>query len=140
MWEKLSRNRESQEESVTAQLSLSDKIKVLGDGAENRNDLFRKAASRAGISYSQAKRIFYGETADPKSSVRERIERAITKLNEKAAAHARTRAEETADVGRLIARAVEVDADLRREVLALILRKFTGNGPEDRPVDHGLGD
>ena len=120
---------------MTAQLSLPEKIKLLGGNAENKGDLFRKAAERTGISYSQAKRIFYGETTDPKMSVRDRIERAITKLNEKAAAHARARAEETADVAQLIARAVEVDADLRREVLALIFRRLPKDGAADRPMD-----
>lgn len=135
MWESSSRNRESREGDVNAELSLPEKIEVLGGRVRNRGDLFRKAASAAGISYSQAKKIFYGETTDPKTSVRDRIECALQKLNKEAEAHARGKFEQTADVGRLVARAVEMDANLRREVLALILRRLAGDGPEDSPMD-----
>jgi hypothetical protein len=135
MWEKSSRNRESQEGDVNAELSLPDKIEALGGRAKNRNDLFRRAAFVAGISYSQAKRIFYGETTDPKSSVRTKIERAMNRLNEKAEAHAKGQAERTADIGQLVARAVEADEDLRREVLALVLQRLSGSGPEDSALD-----
>ena len=122
---------------MNAELSLPAKIKKLGGGAERRDDLFRRAASAAGISYSQAKRIFYGETTDPKSSVRRRIDAALQKINQKAEAHARGKLEQTADVGQLIASAVQVDEDLRREVLALVLRRIAGDSAEDRPMAEG---
>lgn len=125
---------------MTGDLTLRDAITVLGRDASNREGMLACAARRAGISYSQAKRIFYGETTDPKTSVRERIVRAVQKLNEKAEAHARGQIERTADLGELVARAVEVDADLRREVLALVLRRLAGVGPEDRPMAEAEGD
>lgn len=137
MWDKSSRNRENEEGDVNADLSLPDKIRMLGGGAERRDDLFRRAANAAGISFSQAKRIFYGETTDPKSSVRRRIDAAIQKASQKAEAHARGKLDETGDVARLVARAVEADADLRRQVVALVLRKLAGDSAEDRTMAEG---
>ena len=135
MSEKSSRNRENEEGVVTDGLTLPEAIRALGGKAENRARMLDNAARRAGISYSQAKRIFYGETTDPKGSVRTRIERALQKLNTKAEAHARKQAEQTADVGQLVARVVEADENLRREVLALVLQRLSGDGPEDSALD-----
>lgn len=135
MWEKSSRNREKEEDGVNADLSLRDAITMLGGDAPSRERLFANAARTAGISYSHAKKLFYGETTDPKASVRERIARAVQRLNKKAETDARRQVERTADLGELVARAVEADAGLGREVLALVLRRIAGDRPEDRSVD-----
>lgn len=134
MWEKLSRNREKEEEGVNADLSLRDAITMLGGDATSRERLFANAARRSGISYSQAKKLFYGETTDPKSSVRLRIARAVQRLNDKAMSNARTQSDRTADLAELVARAVEADADLGREVLALVLQRIARPRAEGRPV------
>ena len=120
---------------MTGDLSLRDAITLLGRDAQTREGMLSVAARRAGISFSQAKRIFYGETTDPKASVRHKIERAIQQFNDRAEAHAGAKLNETADIGQLVARAVEVDADLRREVVALVFRWIAGHGSENRPLD-----
>ncbi|GLI23462.1 hypothetical protein GGQ86_003003 [Xanthobacter flavus] len=125
---------------MNCDIPLSQKVRALGGYAENRDDLFRRAARASGISFSQARKIFYGLVSDPKSSVRDGINAAYAALeaaNHKAEAHARGQIERTADLGELVARAVEVDADLRREVLALVLERFAGARPEDRPLAEG---
>lgn len=139
MRNKAFRNRNNEEGDVNCELTLSDKIEELGRGARSRDDLFRRAARASGISFSQARKIFYGLN-DPKTSVRNCIDKAHAALksaNRKAEEDARKKLIETADVRQLVARAVEVDADLRREVLALVLRKLAGDGAEDRPLADG---
>lgn len=122
---------------MSGDLTLREAITMLGHDAPTREGMLASAARRAGISFSQAKRIFYGETTDPKASVRQKIERALQKLNERAEAHARAKLNETADIAQLVARAVEVDAELRREIVALVFRKLTGARDEDRPMAAG---
>ena len=120
---------------MNAELSFREAITMLGGDAPSRDRMFENAARTAGISYSQAKKLFYGETTDPKTSVRQRIVRAVQKLNDKATSNARAQSERTEDVGQLLARAVEADEDLRREVLALLLRRLPKSRTEDRPLD-----
>ncbi|MFG1389066.1 hypothetical protein [Xanthobacter versatilis] len=120
---------------MSGDLTLRDAITLLGGNEPTREGRLAGAARRAGISFSQAKRIFYGETTDPKTSVRERIMHAVQNLNQKAEADARNAAARTADVGELVARAVDLDANLRREVLALVLRRLAGDRSEDSPLD-----
>lgn len=139
MLEKSSGNPESEEEgAVSIALEMRHSIHHLAGpntDSDTREARISRAALAAGISFRQAKSLFYGETKDPKSSIVTRVRDAVARANHKAEANARDAAARTADVGELLARAVEVDADLRREVLALVLRKFAGAGFEDRPVD-----
>lgn len=125
-------------DAVTLAVEMHQSIKTLagprGD-VDTRESMLSRAARRAGITYRQARALYYRETSDPRASVVERVRAAMAKANEKAEAHARGQIERTADVGQLVARAVEVDANLRREVLALILRRLAGDGPEDSPMD-----
>jgi len=102
---------------------------------DTRESMLSRAARRAGITYRQARALYYRETSDPRASVVERVRVAMAKANEKAEAHAREQLKETADLGQLVARAVEADADLRREVLALVLRKLSGARDQDSPLD-----
>lgn len=122
---------------MNAELSFREAITKLGGDAPNRDRLFETAARAAGISFSQAKKLFYGATTDPKASVRDKVARALQKLNDKATSNARAQTERTEDVAQLLARAVEADENLRREVLALVLRRLAGAGPEDRAVVEG---
>lgn len=102
---------------------------------DTRESMLSRAARRAGITYRQARALYYRETSDPRASVVERVRVAMAKANEKAEANAREQLKETADLGQLVARAVEADADLRREVLALVLRKLSGARDQDSPLD-----
>ena len=120
---------------MNAELSFRDAITKLGGDAPNRDRLFETAARTAGISFSQAKKLFYGATTDPKTSVRNKIYRALQRLNDKATSNARAQSERTEDLGQLVARAVEADENLRREVPALVLRRLAGPGTENSPVD-----
>ena len=105
--------------------------------SDTRETMLARAARRAGITSRQARALYYGEAKDPKSSVVERVRAAIARNAKKAEADARTKLIETADVGQLVAHAVEVDEDLRREVLALVLRRIAGDSAEDRPMAEG---
>ncbi len=98
---------------------------------DTRESMLARAARRAGISHRQARALYYGEAKDPKSSVVEGVRAAMNRMTQKAEQDVL----DTADLSQLVARAVEVDADLRREVVALVLRKITGRGAEDRPMD-----
>ncbi|MET3352346.1 UNVERIFIED_ORG: catalase [Xanthobacter viscosus] len=125
-------------DEMTLAAEMHQSIKVLGGprgDIDTRESMLARAARCAGISYRQARALYYKESSDPRASVVERVRAAMAKANDKAEAHARERIEETADVGQLVARAVEVDAELRREVLALVFRRLAGAGPEDRPLD-----
>ncbi|WP_454917334.1 hypothetical protein [Xanthobacter sediminis] len=123
---------------MTIAAEMNQSIRVLagprGDN-DTRESMLARAARRAGISYRQARALYYSEAKDPKSSVVERVRAAVIRATQKAEQHARHDALDTADVGQLVARAVEMDADLRREIVALVLRRLTGGGALDRPLD-----
>lgn len=128
--------RASEPMSIAAEMHQS--IRTLAGPRGNhdtRETMLARAAWRAGISSRQARSLYYQESKDPKSSVVERVRAAIARANQKAEADARNVATRTADVGELVARAVEMDADLRREVVALVLRRIQGDGAADRSVD-----
>jgi len=127
-----------QSEAMSIAAEMHQLIMTLaGPRGENdtRESMLARAARRAGISHRQARALYYGEAKDPKSSVVERVRSTLKKANEKAEAHARNRFEETADVGRLLAHAVEADADLRREIVDVMFRWLSRRRPEDRPLD-----
>lgn len=101
---------------------------------DTRETMLARAARRAGISQRQARALYYREAKDPKSSVVERVRDAISKSQIKAEQDARKLASKSGDVDQLVARAVEVDADFRREIAALVLSKFPWLGSADRSV------
>lgn len=127
-----------QSEAMNIAAEMHQSIRELagprGDN-DTRESMLARAARRAGISYRQAMALYYSEAKDPKSSVVERVRSAVIRTTQKAEQHARHNALDTADVGQLVARAVEMDADLRREIVALVLRRLTGGSAENRSLD-----
>lgn len=103
------------------------------EDADNRESMIRRAASRAGISYRQAKGLYYGETKDPRASIAQRINQALNRFAQGAELHARQQYRET-DASQLIRRAIEMDENLRREVVALVLSRLSGVSPENSSV------
>lgn len=124
--------------SIAAEMHQSIRT-LAGPRGENdtRESMLARAARRAGISQRQARALFYGEAKDPKSSVVERVRAAVIRSTKKAENDAREIAVSTADVGELVARAVEMDADLGREIVALVLRKITRRRVENRSMADG---
>jgi hypothetical protein len=51
---------------------------------DTRESWLARAARRAGISFRQCKRLYYGESADPKHSVGTKVQRAAEKVREQA--------------------------------------------------------
>lgn len=87
MSENSSNKPESRSNVVTAvALEMKRSIWLLGGGSAvhgNRDRLFEKAARKAGITFRQARSLFYGETVDPKHSVVERVRNAVAALDRK---------------------------------------------------------
>ncbi len=54
-------------------------------GCRNQEAMIARAARAANISFSMAKRLFYGETTDPKTSISMKIANALAKRQEEKA-------------------------------------------------------
>lgn len=139
MPEKSSGNPESsQEVRVTDALTMKNAMVALAgprrDG-DTRESMLSRAARRAGISFRQAKSLYYGEARDPRASVLQRVTEAVQRLNKQAENDARETVSATDDITQLLASARQINEDLHREVLALVLHRLAGPGPEDSALD-----
>ncbi len=102
---------------------------------DTRESWLRRGARAAGISYRQAKSLFYGESADPRSSTVEAVRGALAKRRHKEAAareEFRAAIKLIEDFERGLA---AFDPDLAREVADQAL----GGLREARCVDRAMG-
>lgn len=120
-------------------IPLSEAIRRLGVGAENRKDMIARAARRAGISQRQAKALFYGEMEDPRGSVLARIEDALSTLDKKAEGHAREHLAEVAEVEAHLFAALTSNPHLCRLVAAVLGRMALPAGPAHRALGEAEG-
>lgn len=137
MAEKASTKTEKSEQHMFGELTGREAIVAIAGGrsdADNRESMIRRAAVRAGISYRQAKGLYYGETKDPRASVAQRLTEALHRYAQGALRHAREEYQET-DTDQLVSNALVADAELRSAVVALVLEKLSRPRSEDRPMD-----
>lgn len=127
--------KSSGRESVMRNAPLRDELAIIAgprEWSDTRESWLARAARNASISFRTAKAIWYGETADPKSSVDARIRAAAQEKREQ------ERRAKRADAARLrsLAAALEnIDADFhgldiaRSRALADQLEHMAGDGP-----------
>lgn len=106
---------------------------------DTRQSWLARAARRAGVTYRQAKALFYGEITDPKHlAARRMIEEAQRRREEKAA---RNEYAELRDrIARLEALLVQTDADFHSPHVAGLREQADGLGGEGSAVDCGKGE
>jgi hypothetical protein len=144
MSEKSSEKQESTNAMIAVETDYVSAIERLGylSGCRNQNAMIARAARAAGISFSMAKRIFYGETTDPKTSVSIKIANALAKKQEdKASAQASRAAAGIANLAELFR---QTDPDRARALLSLAFGDIGGEsgnllraGHEGRAVAEG---
>lgn len=90
MREKSSEKQESSNAMHAIEADFRSAIERLGymPGCRNQEAMISRAARAANISFSMAKRLFYGETTDPKTSVSMKIANALAKRQEEKASAA----------------------------------------------------
>lgn len=123
-------------------LEMKHSIVALGRspaGLDTRESMIARAARRAGITFRQARALFYGETTDPKYSVVERIRQARAAAEKERADAEAARDEYHALLARIAAceEALRVrDADFHRDE---IHARRAVLGRVDRALDRGDG-
>lgn len=114
-------------------------LQVAGSGGvyDNRMSAIARAARRAGVTYRQAKSLFYGEITNPQHLAARRMIDAANAVQarreEKAASY------ELAELHRRLSRLehllLATDQDFHREDVAALRKQTDGMGGKDRPVD-----
>lgn len=101
--------------------------------SETRERWIERAARRAGITYRQAKSLFYGECPDPRASVVERVRDAAARL-------ARKEAVDLASKFETIAMAINAtDENFHRETVAALVDAARLLRGLDRAGNNGEG-
>ena len=115
---------------------MKEKVKLLAGpwvDSDTKEARIARAARAAGISFRQAKSLYYGETQDPRSSVVERVREAAAAVEHRQEAKAREAAHSILDT--VTSALLEAQPHLDREGVALALRRL-GFG---RLVDRSVG-
>jgi hypothetical protein len=102
---------------------------------DTRQSWIARAARRAGISFRQAKSIFYGEITDPEHKAVRRLRDFITASEEKAVRDERN--EFRARLARLEAALLSTDPDFHRETLAVLRQQAGGPSRNGSALDSG---
>jgi hypothetical protein len=114
-------------------------LEVAGQGGvyDNRMSVIARAARKAGITFRQAKSLFYGEITDPTHlAARRMIDEANAikdRREEKAASNELNELRQR--LARLEHLLLATDPDFHRETVAALREQTDGLGGKDRPMD-----
>lgn len=103
---------------------------------DTRESLIARAARRAGISFRQAKSLYYGETRDPRASVVERVRAALAAHSSQSEANARAELAAIKDrIASLTAQLDAMDQDTASARLAEVFGPAADASRSDRTMD-----